>query len=74
MEYKALIAGIPVIKVDPAYTSQTCSNCGHCDSKNRNGSNFKCQNCGHSVDADKNAARNIAARGAVNSPMVASEA
>jgi len=62
IEYKALIAGVPVIKVDPEYTSQTCSNCGHCDSKNRNGSNFECQNCGHSVDADKNAARNIAVR------------
>ena len=74
IEYKALMAGVPVIKVDPAYTSQTCSKCGHCDRKNRNGSGFKCRECGHSMDADKNAARNVAARGAVNSPMVASEA
>jgi IS605 OrfB family transposase len=62
IEYKALIAGVPVIQVDPAYTSRTCSNCGHCDSKNRDGSSFECQSCGHSMDADKNAARNIAAR------------
>ncbi|MFB6230616.1 MAG: RNA-guided endonuclease InsQ/TnpB family protein [Salinibacter sp.] len=62
IEYKALIAGVPVIQVDAAYTSRTCSNCGHCDSKNRNGSSFECRDCGHSMDADKNAARNIAAR------------
>jgi IS605 OrfB family transposase len=68
IEYKALIAGVPVIKVDPAYTSQTCSKCGHCDSKNRNGSDFECRSCGHAMDADQNAARNIAAKGAVNSP------
>lgn len=74
IEYKALIADVPVIKVDSAYTSQTCSECGHCDPKNRNGSAFECKECGHSMDADENAARNIAARGAVNSPMVASEA
>jgi IS605 OrfB family transposase len=67
IEYKALIAGVPVLKVDPAYTSQTCSKCGHCDRKNRNGSDFKCRECGHAMDADKNAARNIAAKGAVNS-------
>ena len=64
IEYKALMAGVPVVKVDPAYTSQTCSECGHCDRKNRNGSGFRCRECGHSMDADKNAARNIAARGA----------
>jgi IS605 OrfB family transposase len=68
IEYKALISGVPVIKVDPAYTSQTCSKCGHCDRKNRNGSDFECRSCGHAMDADKNAARNIAAKGAVNSP------
>jgi IS605 OrfB family transposase len=62
IEYKALIAGVPVIKVDPAYTSQTCSKCGHCDRKNRNGSDFECRSCGHSMDADHNAARNIAVR------------
>lgn len=62
IEYKALIAGVPVKYVDPAYTSQTCSDCGHCDSKNRNGSSFQCRECGHSMDADKNAARNIALR------------
>ena len=72
IEYKARIAGVPVIKVDPAYTSQMCSKCGHCDSKNRNGSDFECQRCGHSMDADKNAARNIAAKGAVNRPNDAS--
>lgn len=71
IEYKALIAGVPVIKVDPAYTSQTCSTCGHCDRKNRNGSDFECRSCGRSMDADKNAARNIAAKGAVNSPNAA---
>jgi IS605 OrfB family transposase len=68
IEYKAQIAGVPVIKVDPAYTSQTCSNCGHRDRKNRDGSDFQCKGCGHSMDADYNAAINIAAKGAVNSP------
>ena len=62
IEYKARIAKVPVIKVDPDFTSQTCSECGHCDSKNRNGSRFECRECGHSMDADKNAARNIAMR------------
>jgi predicted RNA-binding Zn-ribbon protein involved in translation (DUF1610 family) len=54
-----------LIKVDSAYTSQTCSKCGHCDRKNRNGSDFECRSCGHAMDADRNAARNIAAKGAV---------
>ena len=33
--YKAKEAGIPVIFVDPAYTSQTCHECGHCERANR---------------------------------------
>jgi IS605 OrfB family transposase len=33
--YKAALAGIPVVHVDPAYTSQMCSACGHISKKNR---------------------------------------
>ena len=44
-----------------------CSEYGHTDRKNRSGSDFTCRECGHAMDADKSAARNIAAKGAVNS-------
>ena len=75
IEYKAALAGVPVYVVDPAYTSQTCSECGHCEKANRRSqSEFVCQSCEHSQNADHNAARNIAARAPVNEPMVASEA
>ena len=52
-----------VRKVNPAYTSQTCRQCGHVDKKNRNGTDFKCTECGHADDADVNAALNILAFG-----------
>ncbi len=61
--YKARLAGIPVVFVDPAYTSQTCSVCGHCERSNRKSqSEFVCKACGHEAHADVNAARNIRAR------------
>lgn len=61
IEYKAEEVGIDVHYVDPAYTSQTCSNCGHVDKKNRkNQSKFVCENCGFNENADYNAALNIA--------------
>jgi putative transposase len=72
--YKARRAGVVVVHVDPAYTSQTCSACGHVDRGNRpNQATFCCQSCGFAEHADRNAARNIAARGeagwaAVNQP------
>ncbi|MHC5819631.1 MAG: zinc ribbon domain-containing protein, partial [Nostoc sp.] len=65
--YKANITGVRVIFVPPAYTSQTCSRCGHIHPINgksyRNGKGFKCGHCGFEHDADINAAKNIAALG-----------
>ncbi|WP_020387427.1 RNA-guided endonuclease InsQ/TnpB family protein [Kribbella catacumbae] len=56
-----------VEKVNPAYTSQTCSVCGHCAPENReNQAVFRCVACGHRANADVNAAVNIAAGRAVS--------
>ncbi len=61
ISYKAALAGIPVEHVDPAYTSQTCSDCGHVSKSNRKSQDsFKCVRCGFSAHADHNAATNIA--------------
>ncbi|MBN1562576.1 MAG: transposase [Anaerolineae bacterium] len=58
--YKAQIAGIPVVMVDPRYTSQTCAVCGHIDSASRRSQSvFRCTECGHEDNADRNAAINI---------------
>lgn len=56
---KAESAGREFIQVNPAYTSQTCSACGHRNAANRNGKVFLCLSCGHRADADFNAAFNI---------------
>ncbi|MFC8848236.1 MULTISPECIES: RNA-guided endonuclease InsQ/TnpB family protein [unclassified Micromonospora] len=62
--YKAARAGIAVVHIDPAYTSQGCSACGHVARANRpNQSTFRCASCGFAEHADVNAACNIAARG-----------
>lgn len=62
--YKARQAGVAVVYVDPAYTSQSCSACGHTERANRpNQDTFTCRSCGVSLNADHNAALNIAARG-----------
>ncbi|USY17686.1 transposase [Nocardiopsis exhalans] len=64
--YKAKRAGVPVVYVDAAYTSQGCSACDHIDKKNRpNQSTFVCTSCGFAEHADVNAGRNIAKRGVV---------
>ena len=65
IEYKAKAAGVLVIYVDPRNTSRTCSKCGHVDKKSRKDQeHFVCTACGHALNADINAALNIARRGA----------
>lgn len=60
LEYKSEETGSEIIPVDYAYSSQTCSVCGYCDSENRVvQSRFECQKCGHFENADINAAKNI---------------
>lgn len=59
--YKASIYGIEVRKVNPYHTSQLCSCCGHWEQGQRiDQSHFKCKSCGAELNADFNAARNIA--------------
>ncbi len=69
--YKAQRVGVPTVWVDPRNTSRTCSRCGHCDKANRQTQAvFLCRSCGYAADADHNAAVNIAARAAINRPIV----
>ncbi|WP_229929277.1 RNA-guided endonuclease InsQ/TnpB family protein [Kitasatospora xanthocidica] len=64
VEYKAKRAGVPLVYVDPAYTSQECSQCHHIDRKNRvDQATFACRACGTLLHADDNASHNIARRG-----------
>ena len=51
--------GFHMFRVNPQYTSQTCSRCGDTNKDSRNGESFKCVRCGYECDADINAARNI---------------
>ncbi|MEU5643955.1 RNA-guided endonuclease InsQ/TnpB family protein [Streptomyces milbemycinicus] len=61
--YKARKAGVPVVHVDPAYTSRTCAECGHIDKANRvSQAWFACRSCGSVDHADWNGSRNIRAR------------
>ena len=72
LSYKAAWAGIPVRVVDPAYTSQTCSVCGHCEKANRQSqATFLCKQCGFCSNADINAAINISRADPVKRPLVA---
>ena len=57
--YKAECAGRTVVKVNPAYTSQTCSNCGHRHVMELKDRDFTCSCCGFGMDRDLNAAINI---------------
>ena len=58
IEYKAALAGVPVIKVNPAWTSKTCPVCG-ARRRERVGQDFVCSVCDWEMDRQHNAACNI---------------
>lgn len=62
IEYKAKLAGVKVVVVNPAYTSRTCPACGCCEKANRKTqSEFSCVGCNFTEHADIVGATNISA-------------
>ena len=61
LAYKCEAEGIRLELVNPAYTSQDCSQCGHRDPSARRGGRFACVSpqCGWTGHADYNAALNV---------------
>ena len=60
IEYKAEERGVPIIKVDPSYTSKTCPRCGDIkERRSRVGQVFICNKCGWRLDRQINAGLNI---------------
>lgn len=58
IEYKAALAGVPIIKVHPAWTSKTCPVCG-ARRRDRVGQDFVCLRCDWEMDRQINAGMNI---------------
>jgi IS605 OrfB family transposase len=64
LEWHGRKHGCSVVAVPAAFTSQTCSACGHRDAESRESqARFRCRTCGAVEHADVNAARNILAAG-----------
>ena len=71
LSYKAAIAGVKLMTVDPRNTSRTCPACGYIDKANRKSqSEFVCKSCDFVDHADHVGAVNIARRAVVNQPIV----
>ena len=56
---KAAEAGREVVRVNPAYTSQTCSACGHRRGMPLSVRVYECTTCGLVIDRDYNGSKNI---------------
>ncbi|WP_394347354.1 zinc ribbon domain-containing protein [Streptomonospora litoralis] len=62
--YKAKRAEVPLVSVDPAYTSRECAEFRYIGTRNRvDQALFVCRSCGVVAHADRNASRTIARRG-----------
>jgi putative transposase len=63
LKYKTAWLGGRVVEVPAAYSSQTCSACGHVDAESRTSqATFSCTGCGFTENADINAAIVLKAR------------
>ncbi len=61
---RAAASPVEIIVINPAYTSQRCSECGYTAKENRKSQAvFSCQSCHYTDNADVNAAKNILAAG-----------
>lgn len=63
LTYKAEWAGRQLVKVNPAYTSQTCHRCGQRQKIALSARQYECLGCGLSMHRDQNASLNILAVG-----------
>lgn len=63
LDYKAIEAGVEIVTVNPAYTSQACSGCGCIVPKELSVRVHSCPDCGLTLDRDVNAALNILSAG-----------
>lgn len=59
LEYKCVMRGVELVKVNPRNTSQVCSGCGEIVTKPLSQRVHRCVSCGLEIDRDVNAARNI---------------
>ena len=59
LEYFGLVYGVPVIAVNPSYTSINCSNCNEPVIKTLSTRTHSCPACSYVADRDENAGRNI---------------
>jgi len=60
IEYKSELAGVTVVEVPAAYTSQRCHQCGHtCKGNRESQAAFRCLACAWTGNADTNAAINV---------------
>jgi len=58
LEELSLFYGFKIEELNPAYTSQECSNCGYVAKNNRKSqSEFRCECCGHEKNADVQSSR-----------------
>jgi putative transposase len=62
VDYKQKKNGGVLALCNPAYSSVTCTSCGHVSKLNRNGESFKCEKCGFELNADYNASLEIRRR------------
>jgi IS605 OrfB family transposase len=63
LTHKSELLGIPLVEVEPRYTSQTCPKCRYISRGNRRSwRQFRCVKCGFEADADRVASMNICLR------------